>query len=204
MDVYLVELLTWLEASALGQAVRGAGVWSYALINLAHIVGVATLFGSVLILDLKLLGLFPRAPLAIVAVTSVPMAIAGFLFAATSGICLLATNATDYKSNPFLLIKFGGRFRRPVQFPAGAPDSRMAAPLDEHALGKGPSATGNGWRNIPCGMGNRSHRRPDDRLLVARRGVNEKGPTSLPAPHVAAPIAGCLTYGGLLPTDSRQ
>lgn len=106
----MVELLTWLEASALGQAVRGAGVWSYALINLAHIVGVATLFGSVLILDLKLLGLFPRAPLAIVSVTAVPMAIVGFLLAATSGVCLLATNATDYKSNPFLLIKFGAVF----------------------------------------------------------------------------------------------
>jgi len=103
----LVELLTWLEASALGQAVRGAGVWSYAAINLAHIVGVATLFGSVLILDLKLLGLFARAPLAIVSATSVPMAAIGFMLALASGICLLATNATEYKSNPFLLIKFG-------------------------------------------------------------------------------------------------
>jgi hypothetical protein len=105
-----VELLTWLEASALGQAVRGAGVWSYAIINLVHIIGVATLFGAILILDLKLLGLFPRAPLAIVSATSVPMAMAGFLLAAASGLCLLATNATEYKSNPFLLIKFGAIF----------------------------------------------------------------------------------------------
>lgn len=103
-------MLTWLEASALGEAVRGAGVWSYAVINLVHLVGVATLFGSVLILDLKLLGLFPRAPLAIVSATSVPLAIVGFLLAVASGVCLLATNATDYKSNPFLLIKFGAIF----------------------------------------------------------------------------------------------
>lgn len=91
----------------LGQAVRGAGVWSYAVINLAHIAGVATLFGSVLVLDLRLLGLFPRAPLAIVSVPTVPLAAAGFVLAATSGICLLATNATDYADNPFLLLKFG-------------------------------------------------------------------------------------------------
>ena len=102
----LVEWLTWLEASPLGQAVRGAGVWSYAVINLVHIVGVATLFGSVLILDLRMLGLFARVPLSVLSVPTVPMAAAGLLVAAVSGICLLATNATEYKSNPFLLIKF--------------------------------------------------------------------------------------------------
>jgi hypothetical protein len=106
----LIEILTWLEASALGQAVRDAGVWSYAVINLVHIVGVATLFGSVLVLDLKLLGLFPRAPLAIVSVPTVPLAALGFVLAAASGVCLLATNATDYAGNPFLLIKFAAIF----------------------------------------------------------------------------------------------
>src|SRR6187399_1457719 len=68
-----MELLTWLEASLLGQAVRGAGVWSYAVINLVHILGVATLFGSVLVLDLKLMGLFPRAALGTLSVPSVPL-----------------------------------------------------------------------------------------------------------------------------------
>ena len=91
----------------LGQAVRGAGVWSYAAINLAHIAGVATLFGSVLVLDLRLMGLFSRAPLAIVSMPTVPLAAAGFVLAAASGLCLLATNATEYAGNPFLLLKFG-------------------------------------------------------------------------------------------------
>jgi hypothetical protein len=103
----LTELLTWLEASALGQAVRGAGVWSYAVINLIHITGVATLFGAILILDLKLLGLFRRAPLSAVAVPTIPLAAAGFFMAAISGLCMLSTNATEYARNPFLLLKFG-------------------------------------------------------------------------------------------------
>lgn len=103
----MLEVLAWLEASALGEAVRGAGVWSYAVVNLVHIAGVATLFGSVLILDLKLLGLFPRAPLAIISVPTVPLAALGFVLAAASGVCLLATNATEYAGNPFLLLKFG-------------------------------------------------------------------------------------------------
>lgn len=103
----LPEGLSWLEASALGRAVRGAGVWSYATINLAHILGVATLFGSVLLLDLKLLGLFQRVPLSQLSLPTVRLAAIGFGIAALSGLCLLATNATEYTGNPFLPIKFG-------------------------------------------------------------------------------------------------
>ena len=103
----MIEGLTWLEGSALGQAVRGAGVWSYAVVNLFHIIGVATLFGSILILDLKLLGTFRAVPLAMISLPTVRLAAAGFVLAVLTGVCLLATNATEYARNPFLLLKFG-------------------------------------------------------------------------------------------------
>lgn len=106
----MTELLTWLEGSALGQAVRGAGVWSYAIINLVHIVGVASLFGSVVMLDLKLLGCFARTELQAISRPTVTLAATGFMIAAASGVCLLATNATEYRSNPFLLVKFAAIF----------------------------------------------------------------------------------------------
>jgi hypothetical protein len=102
----LPELLAWLEASALGHAMRGAGLWSYGVVNLVHILGVATLFGSVLALDLRLLGAWSRLPLGAVAGPTVPLAAAGFCIAAPSGLCMLATNASEYIGNPFLLIKF--------------------------------------------------------------------------------------------------
>jgi hypothetical protein len=102
----LTELLTWLEGSGLGVAMRGAGVWTYGIANLIHILGVATLFGSVLALDLRLLGAFARAPLAAVAAPTVPLAMTGFAIAALSGSCLIVTNATEYIGNPLLLIKF--------------------------------------------------------------------------------------------------
>ena len=54
--------MAWLEGSALGHAMRDNGVWFYGIINLTHILGVATLFGSVVILDLRLLGVWPDAP----------------------------------------------------------------------------------------------------------------------------------------------
>ena len=50
------DLLSWAEASALGHLMRESGAWTYAVVNLAHILGIATLFGSVLVLDLRLLG----------------------------------------------------------------------------------------------------------------------------------------------------
>jgi hypothetical protein len=99
-------LLAWLEASSLGAAMRSAGVWSYGVTNLVHILGIATLFGSILVLDLRLLGLWRRVPVASLSTPAVPVAACGFAIAALSGVCLLATNASEYAGNPFLLIKF--------------------------------------------------------------------------------------------------
>ncbi len=96
----------WLEASGLGHAMRGAGVWSYGVTNLLHILGIAALFGAILTLDLRLLGCWPRVPLAAIASPTVPIAAAGFAIAGLSGVCLIATNASEYVGNPFLLIKF--------------------------------------------------------------------------------------------------
>jgi hypothetical protein len=100
------EWLAWLEGSALGHAMRGAGVWTYGLVNLIHILGISALFGAVLLLDLRLLGLWRGVPLASIATPAVPVARAGFAIAAASGACLLVTNATEYAGNPFLLMKF--------------------------------------------------------------------------------------------------
>ena len=102
----MYESLAWLQASALGHAMRESGVWTYAIVNLVHILGVATLFGSVLILDLRLLGVWRAVTLPAISRPAVPLAAAGFAVAALSGVCLLATKATEYAGNPFLFIKF--------------------------------------------------------------------------------------------------
>src|SRR5215471_14753264 len=85
---------------------RGSGVWTYGLVNLGHILGVATLFGAALVLDLRLLGLWRTVPLPSIAGPTVPVATTGFTIAALTGVALLATKATEYQGNPFLLIKF--------------------------------------------------------------------------------------------------
>lgn len=99
-------VLAWLEGSALGHAVRSSGVWTYALLNLAHILGISSLFGAILALDLRMLGIWRRVPVAALARPVIPIATTGFLLAALSGICMLATNGTEYAGNPFLMVKF--------------------------------------------------------------------------------------------------
>jgi hypothetical protein len=102
----MLEWLAWLEGSALGQTLRASGVWVYGILNLAHVLGLSTLFGSVIVLDLRLLGLWSSVPLGAIARPTVPLAAAGFTVAFMSGLSMLTVNGTEYAGNPFLLIKF--------------------------------------------------------------------------------------------------
>lgn len=102
----MYDLLAWLQSSALGHAVRSSGVWAYGVINLTHILGVSSLFGAVLVLDLRLIGFWRNVALTAISRPTVPIAAIGFAIAAASGTCMLATNGTEYAGNPFIYIKF--------------------------------------------------------------------------------------------------
>jgi Family of unknown function (DUF6644) len=98
--------MTWLESSALGHFMRESGPWTYAIVNLAHILGIASLFGAILIMDLRLLGVWRRVPLAALADTAPSVAACGLAMAVASGAALFATKATEYVDNPFIYVKF--------------------------------------------------------------------------------------------------
>lgn len=102
----LALFLVWLEGSPLGVFTRSLGVWSYGIINLVHILGIVMLFGSILILDLRLLGVWRSIPLAALSRPTVTLAMTGFAVAVASGIPMLAVKAGDYADNPFLWVKF--------------------------------------------------------------------------------------------------
>lgn len=97
--------MAWLEESALAEFLRGLGIWTYGLLNLAHILGIATLFGAVLLLDLRLIGLWRSIPMAHLIRPAVPLAALGFLLAVASGIMMFSFNTTEYHGNPFLYLK---------------------------------------------------------------------------------------------------
>jgi hypothetical protein len=98
--------MAWLEGSALGHFVRESGRWTYAIVNLVHVFGIALLFGAITMLDLKLLGAWRTIPAHVLARPVVPIASLGLTLALLSGVTLLSAQATEYVSNPFLYIKF--------------------------------------------------------------------------------------------------
>lgn len=102
----MFELMAWLENSAFAGFLRGLGIWTYGLLNLGHIIGISTLFGAVLLLDLKLIGLWRSIPVASLIRPTVPLASIGFALAVTSGIMMLSFNTTEYHGNPFIYAKF--------------------------------------------------------------------------------------------------
>ncbi len=102
----MYEFMAWLEGSAFADTLRGLGIWTYGLLNLGHILGIATLYGAVLVLDLRLLGLWSSIPARVLARPTVPLAAGGFVLAALSGVMMLSFNTTEYHGNPFIYAKF--------------------------------------------------------------------------------------------------
>lgn len=98
--------MAWLEASPLGHLMRDTGVWTYAIVNLFHILAIALLFGAICVLDLRLLGVWRSIPLGMISRPAVNVAGAGVTLAALTGVPMLATKAGEYADNPFLWPKF--------------------------------------------------------------------------------------------------
>lgn len=97
-------LLSGLEGTDFAQALRQAR-WTYAAVNASHILGLALLLGATVPLNLRLLGLWPRVPLAPLARVLVPVAAAGLMLAVTAGLALFSVRASEYAGLTVLQIK---------------------------------------------------------------------------------------------------
>ena len=93
-----------LEASALGQAMRQSE-WLYPAVEIVHIVGIGLLFGSIAILDLRLLGFSRSIPVKRLAGHVLPWTAAAFLLIVPSGLMMFAAQATDYIASPVFAVK---------------------------------------------------------------------------------------------------
>lgn len=91
----MIDLAASLEATALGQFLK-ASRWVYPLVNAGHILGIALLIGSVVPMDLRLLGVLSRPGLAETVALLRPFAAAGLALAAVCGALLFVTQAGDY------------------------------------------------------------------------------------------------------------
>ena len=103
MDV-LTAWAAWLEASALGEQMRGSTLL-YPALNLLHLLGLVLLLGSLLLLDARLLGAGRGFPLAAVSRALTPLAVVGLLLLLGSGFCLFAADAGPLLGNRLLQFK---------------------------------------------------------------------------------------------------
>lgn len=96
-----------LEDSGLGSWIRTGG-WSYAVANVAHLIGLVLLVGPILLLDLRLLGFGRRFDAQAVARTLVPFAAVGIAIMLCSGLALFSADAKALIGNPLMQLKLVG------------------------------------------------------------------------------------------------
>ena len=93
-----------LEASGLGQAMR-QWLWLYPAVETVHIVGIGLLFGSIAVLDLRLLGFSRSLPVKRLAHHVLPWTAASFLLIVPSGLMMFTAHAGDFISSPVFVVK---------------------------------------------------------------------------------------------------
>ncbi len=84
-----------LEATPLAQYLR-VSRWGYAALNTTHVLAMALLVGSVVVLNLRLLGLWRSIPRAAVVRVATPVAATGLTLAILTGPLLFAMRASEY------------------------------------------------------------------------------------------------------------
>jgi hypothetical protein len=79
--------------------------WAYPALEAVHLVGVAMLFGGLLVFELRLLGLARALALAPLARLVLPLALAGFGLCALTGLAMFATQPQELLANPAFRLK---------------------------------------------------------------------------------------------------
>ncbi len=97
--------LASIEASALGAAMRESA-WLYPAAESVHTIGIALLFGSIAVLDLRLLGFGRALPVRTLARHILPWSLASFALIVPSGLAMFVAHASDFVVNSVFAAKF--------------------------------------------------------------------------------------------------
>ncbi len=98
-----MDILIWLENTKLALLVQES-LWAYPIVLSFHAIGMGFLVGTIIIIDLRLLGVAKQAPVTAFA-QLVYVAWAGFAINAVTGISLFLAGATTLFFNPAFQIK---------------------------------------------------------------------------------------------------
>jgi hypothetical protein len=101
----LLPFFEWCEATRLGQLVR-TSVWLFPVIESIHLLGLSALGGTVLVVDLRLLGAgLTRQPIASLAAAVHPWLLASLALIMSTGFLLFMSEAVKCYHNPSFWVK---------------------------------------------------------------------------------------------------
>jgi len=80
-------------------------MWLYPVVEIIHIIGFVTLVGSIIVLDLRLLGLSRALPVRMLARHVLPWSIGALLLIVPSGLLMFIAHAGDLVGNTAFIIK---------------------------------------------------------------------------------------------------
>lgn len=99
-------MLEWLADGAVARALT-ASPTLYIFANAAHIFSIGLLVGSIVPLDLRIIGFFRRTPLSVLGPFLSRTAMLGVALSIVTGAILFTVNAVEYATNPAFLVKLG-------------------------------------------------------------------------------------------------
>lgn len=79
--------------------------WAYPALEAVHVVGIALLFGGLMVFELRLLGLARALALPALARLVLPLALLGFGLCALTGLAMFATQPSELLANPAFRLK---------------------------------------------------------------------------------------------------
>ena len=85
----------------------GTHPYAYPLLEALHIVGIAMLLGSLVLFELRVWGFGAALPMEPLARLALPLTLAGFALAATTGSLMFASQPGDLIANRIFVIKMG-------------------------------------------------------------------------------------------------
>ena len=95
-----------IEALGIAKAMR-ENLWLYPSVEIVHIVGFVMLVGSVVMFDLRVLGLSKQVPVRGLARHLLPWSVAALVLIVPSGLMMFAAHASDFISNRAFQLKMG-------------------------------------------------------------------------------------------------
>jgi hypothetical protein len=97
-------LLGAIEGLSVAQAMRH-WLWLYPGVEIVHILGFVLLVGSIVVLDLRLLGLSKSISVRALARHLLPWTLGALLLIVPSGLLMFSAHATDFVRNPVFVLK---------------------------------------------------------------------------------------------------